>query len=192
MLKKMYDATLKLAAHPQAIWWLFLVAFAESFIFPVPQDVMMIPMILATPHRAWRIALVATLGSALGGIAGYGIGALLYESLGASIIGLYGYGSQYAAFQDWYTKWGVLLVAGGAFTPLPFKVITIASGAAGMSFPLFLLAAIPVRALRFFLIAGLLLRFGPAVRNLLERRLGLVTTVATLLVIAGFVALKWV
>lgn len=190
-MRGLYNRTLALAKHPKAIWWLGAVAFSESFFFPIPQDVMMIPMLLATPQRAWRIALVATLASAAGGIVGYMIGALLYETVGAAVINLYGYTAEYARFQGWYDQWGAWIVAGGAFTPIPYKVVTIASGAAGMSFPVFLVAALPLRALRFFLLAWLLKLSGPALRQLIERYFGWLTTAAFIIIVAGFAALAW-
>ena len=189
-LRALYDRTLALAAHPRALWWLAAVAFCESFIFPIPQDAMMIPMILATPRRAWRIAAVATAASAAGGLAGYAIGAGLYESVARPLLALYGYNAQYASFQHWYEIWGGLVVAAGAFTPLPYKVITIASGAAGMEIGPFLIAAVPARAVRFFLLAWLLARFGGAARRILERHFGLFCLLGFLLTLAGFALLR--
>ena len=128
MLYRMYDWTMGLAAHRHALWALAAVAFIESSIFPIPPDVLIIPMVLAARERAWRIAAVATVASVLGGLAGYGIGALLFETIGRPVLEFYGYMDKFAAFQARFAEWGAWIVAGVGFTPFPYKVITIASG----------------------------------------------------------------
>lgn len=178
------------SAHPGALWILAAVAFIESSVFPIPPDVMLIPMVLAARQRAWLIAGVCTLASVLGGLAGYAIGAVLWQGLGDPLLGLYGYQSQFAVFQGWYQDWGAWIVAGAGLTPFPYKVVTIASGAVHLDLGVFLVASVLSRGARFFLVAALLWRFGPALRGLLERRLGLVTLALFLAVAAGFAALK--
>lgn len=190
-LRSLYDWTMKMAAHPHAMWWLALIAFCESSFFPIPQDVMMIPMILAARDKAFKIALVATVASVTGGAAGYAIGAGLYETIGQSIIGFYGYAEKYATFQGWYQQWGEWIVAAGAFTPIPFKVITIASGAAEMDLTNFLAVSTLGRGARFFALAVLLWYFGAPIRRLIEERFGLITSLFFALVIGGFAALKF-
>ncbi|MDX1737641.1 MAG: YqaA family protein [Alphaproteobacteria bacterium] len=191
-LRRLYDWTMEMAAHPHALWFLALVAFAESSFFPIPQDVMMIPMILAAREKAFKIALVATIASVLGGGAGYMIGSGLYDVVGRPIIEFYGYGQKFDTFQGWYTQWGEWIVAAGAFTPIPYKVITIASGVAEMDIASFLSVSVVGRGLRFFALALLLWWFGDKIRNLIEQRFGLMTTLFFVLVIGGFVAIKFI
>ena len=191
-LRRLYDWTLDLAAHPHAIWWLALVAFAESSFFPIPQDIMMIPMILAAREKAFQIALVATIASVSGGVLGYFIGYGLYETVGQQIIALYGAAEKYATFQGWYQEFGNWIVAAGAFTPIPYKVITIASGAAEMDLASFTGISVIGRGSRFFMLAILLYYFGAPIRRLIEHRFGLMTTAFFVLVIGGFAALKLV
>ncbi|WP_259781912.1 YqaA family protein [Aestuariispira ectoiniformans] len=190
-LRSLYDWTMRMAAHPHAMWWLALIAFCESSFFPIPQDLMMIPMILAARERAFRIALVATIASVAGGMAGYAIGAGLYETVGQPIIAFYGYAEKYAVFQGWYHEWGAWIVAAGAFTPIPFKVITIASGAAEMDFSTFAIISAVGRGARFFIIAALLWHFGAPIRRLIEERFGLMSALFFALLIGGFAALKF-
>lgn len=191
-LRRLYDWTMELAAHRHAIWWLALLAFCESFFFPIPQDIMMIPMILAARSQAFKIALVATIASVSGGAAGYLLGAGLYETVGVAIIEFYGYADKYTTFQGWYDKWGEWIVAAGAFTPIPYKVITIASGAANMDFASFMGVSIVGRGARFLILAILLWHFGEPIRNFIEKRFGLMTTLFLVLLIGGFVAIKFI
>ncbi len=191
-LRRLYDWTMDLAAHPHALWYLAIIAFAESSFFPIPQDVMMIPMILASREKAFKIALVATIASVLGGGAGYYIGAGLYDVIGLPIIEFYGYTHKFDQFQGWYGEWGEWIVAAGAFTPIPYKVITIASGVAEMDLFNFMSVSVVGRGARFFLVAGLLWFFGEPIRRLIEERFGLVTTLFFVLVIGGFVAIKFI
>lgn len=191
-LRRLYDWTMNLAAHPQAIWWLALIAFCESSFFPIPQDIMMIPMILAAREKAFKIAAVATVASVTGGMAGYAIGAGLYETIGLKIIEFYGYAAKFSEFQSWYQDAGEWIVAAGAFTPIPYKVITIASGVAEMDFASFTGISVIGRGGRFFMLAALLFWFGAPIRNLIERHFGLMTTAFFVLVVGGFFALKLV
>ena len=191
-LRRLYDWTLDLAAHPHAIWWLALIAFAESSFFPIPQDIMMIPMILAAREKAFQIAFVAMVASVLGGIGGYLIGAGLYETIGQSIISFYGAEEKFTTFQGWYHEFGGWIVAAGAFTPIPYKVITIASGVMEMDLASFTGISIVGRGGRFFLLATALYYFGAPIRRLIEERFGLMTSAAFALLIGGFLALKFV
>jgi membrane protein YqaA with SNARE-associated domain len=177
-----------LAHGPRALPALAAVAFAESSFFPIPPDAMIIPMVLAEPRRAWWIAGVATAASVIGGIAGYAIGYYLYETLGQWLINLYGHQDGVAAFRAAYNEWGLWIILIKGLTPIPYKIVTIASGVAGFSFSAFVLASILTRGLRFFLVAGLLRIYGAPIRDFIERRLTLVTTVFILLVVGGFLA----
>ncbi|SEL56577.1 membrane protein YqaA, SNARE-associated domain [Roseivivax marinus] len=190
MLRRLYDRTLSYAEHPQALWVLAFVSFIESSFFPIPPDVLMIPMVLARPRRAWLIALVATLASVAGGVAGYAIGALAYEQLGQPILAALGKGDAMEVFATRFNEYGIWAVLIAGVTPFPFKVITIMSG--WSAFPLipFVLSALVARALRFFIVAGLLRVFGPPIRDFIERRLGLVFTLFCVALVGGFMVLR--
>lgn len=192
MIRRLYDWTLSLAARRDALVLLAVVAFLESSIFPIPPDVMILPMILAAPHNAWRIAGVATIASVLGGFAGYAVGMFLFDSIGQPLIELYGYADNFTEFQNLYQEWGAWIVFGAGLTPFPFKVITIASGAVALDPVVFGIAAILARGLRFYLEAALLWKFGSPIRSFVEDRLGLMTAIAFILLIGGFAALRWV
>lgn len=191
MLRYFYDRTLALAGHRHALGALFVVAFVESSIFPIPPDVLIIPMVLAAPTRAWRIALVCTLGSVLGGIAGYGIGYFLYETVGRPVLDFYGYAEKFKTFQGAYNDWGAWIVFGAGLTPFPYKVITIASGVTGLDPVVFITASLLSRGARFFLVAALLWKFGEPIRLFIERHLGKLTVLFFGLLLGGFVALKY-
>lgn len=191
MLRKLYDWTLEKAQSPASEKWLGAISFAESSFFPIPIDIMMIPMILADRLKAWRLATITLITSVLGGMAGYLIGALLFETIGQPIIDFYGYGDKFEAFQGHYTDYGILIVLIAGFTPIPFKVVTIASGVVGMNPLVFFLTSIPARGARFYLVAALLWKFGDPIRDFIEKRLGLVTTAVMVVGILGFVALKF-
>ncbi|MCG8559877.1 MAG: DedA family protein [Hyphomicrobiales bacterium] len=192
MLRRLYDWTMALAAHPRAPWALTGVAFVESSVFPIPPDVMLIPMVLAERMKAWAYAAMATVGSVLGGIAGYAIGFFLFELIGKPILAIYGYSDAFADFAQRYNDYGAWIVFIAGVTPFPYKVITIASGATQLNFLVFVVASVAARGLRFFLVSALLYWFGPPIRDFIERRLGLVTTVFLVLLIGGFVMLKYV
>lgn len=189
MLRALYDWTISLAQTRYALWALAAVAFIESSFFPIPPDVLMIPMIIARPTRAFVIAGVATVASVLGGLFGYYIGFALYETVGVQILQFYGkeaYFTEFAATYNSYGAWAVL-VAG--VTPFPYKVITIASGVTQLSLPVFIAASIVARALRFFLVAALLWKYGAPIRDFIERRLGLMFILFCILLIGGFAVL---
>ncbi|MBK0398350.1 DedA family protein [Limibaculum sp. M0105] len=190
MLRRTYDWILAQARTPHALWTLAVISFVESSVFPIPPDVLLIPMILAAPHRAWLIAGVCTLASVAGGMAGYAIGYFLFEQVGEPILGFYGYTEKFDVFRQSYNEWGAWAVLIAGVTPFPYKVITILSGVTALDIWVFTVASLIARALRFFLIAALLWKFGPAVRDFIERRLGLVFTVSMALLLGGFVVAK--
>ena len=186
MLQGLYNWTMRLADHPRALWALALVSFAESSFFPIPPDVLMIPMILARPSRAWLIALVALVSSVLGGLLGYAIGAFAFDTIGQPILAALGKADAMAEFNARFNDIGFWAVLGAGVTPFPFKVITIMSGWTAMPLGTFLATATLARGIRFFRVAALLWKFGAPVRLFIERRLGLVTTVFFVLLIGGF------
>lgn len=191
MIRKLYDWVLSLAGHRHAIWWLAAISFIESSVFPIPPDVLMIPMIVARPSRAFVIAAVALVASVLGGIAGYLIGALLFETLGQPILAFYGAESEFQTFADRYNDWGAWAVLIGGLTPFPYKVITILSGSTGLNFGVFVVASVVARGLRFFLVAALLWRYGAPIRDFIERRLGLMFVLFLVFLAGGFYAVKF-
>ena len=191
MLRRLYDWTMDLAGHRNALAALAFISFLESSIFPIPPDVLLIPMILAARERAWRIAAVCTLASVVGGVAGYGIGALLFETVGRPVVEFYGYLDRFQEFQARYEEWGAWIVAGAGFTPFPYKVITITSGVMHLDFGVFMIASIVSRGARFFLLAALLWYFGPPIRRFIERYLPQLTILFFLLLFGGFVALRY-
>ncbi|MDH3790940.1 MAG: VTT domain-containing protein, partial [Rhodospirillales bacterium] len=170
---------------------LALVAFIESSLFPIPPDILIIPMVLAARPRAWRIAAVATAASVLGGLLGYAIGAGLYETVGRPVLEFYGYGAKFEEFRGAYNDWGAWIVAGAGFTPFPYKVITIASGVTGLNLAVFMLASLVSRGARFFLLAALLWYFGPPVRRFIEANLPLLATLFFVLLFGGFLAIRY-
>jgi membrane protein YqaA with SNARE-associated domain len=186
MLRRIYDWCIDAAHKPYALWIMGAVAFAESSFFPIPPDVMLIPMSLARPQRAWLYALVCTATSVLGGIVGYAIGALLYDSLGHWLITLYGLSDKIDAFRASYAQWGALIIIGKGLTPIPYKLVTIASGFAGYNVGLFILCSIIARGGRFFIVAVLLNRYGDTIRAEIEKRLGLWVAIGAAVLVAGF------
>ena len=190
LLKLIYDWTMGLSSHRHAVRWLAAVSFAESSFFPIPPDVMLIPMILAQRARTWTFAALCTCASVLGGVAGYGIGFWIFESVGRPIVELYGYADEFSRFQGYYQAHGAWVVAVFALTILPYKVVTIASGVAVLEPISFITASVLGRGIRFFGVAALLWYFGPQIRSFIEARLGLVTTVFVVLLVAGFLIIK--
>ncbi|HSF64700.1 MAG TPA: YqaA family protein [Paracoccaceae bacterium] len=191
MIRSLYDWTIRLARHRHALWALAAVSFVESSVFPIPPDVLMIPMILAAPRRAFLIAAVATVASVLGGLLGYWIGAVAFDTLGRPVLEFYGKTENFAVFADNYNAWGAWAVLIAGVTPFPYKVITILSGSTGLSLPVFMLASVVARGLRFFLVAALLWRYGAPIRDFIERRLGLMFTLGVLLLLGGFAATRY-
>ena len=220
MLRRLYDWTLRLAGHRHAVGWLFALAVAEASFFPIPIEALLLPMMFAAPRRCWSLALIATVGSVLGGAIGYAIGAIFFDSIGAPLLshfagidpaavggiddsrlffdtvvtpiaGFFGVAMEYQAYLDDAGLIGALIVVAGGFTPLPFKVVTIAAGFAQLDFGLFLVAALASRGLRFAIEAALLAWFGPPIRDFIERRLALVAVLSFLVLVAAVVILKW-
>src|SRR5215203_5145162 len=188
MLRRIYDWCIASAGKPHASWIMGLVSFAESSFFPVPPDSMLIPLALARPDRAWAYATLCTWTSVAGGLLGYFIGAVLYDSVGQWLIGLYGYGDKVEAFREAYAKWGTWIILLKGLTPIPYKIVTITSGFAGYNLLLFILLSFVARGIRFYAVAFLLSRYGPQARAMIEERLGLWTSLGALVVIAGIIA----
>ena len=186
MLRGLYDWTLAQAQSPHALWVLAVVAFVESSFFPIPPDVLMIPMIIARPSKAFVIAGVATVASVLGGLFGYFIGWGFFELIGQPIFDFYGKADSVAEFQERFNAYGAWAVLIAGVTPFPFKVITIMSGVTGLSLPIFIVSSIIARSLRFFIVAGLLWKFGEPIRDFIEKRLGLMFIIFCALLIGGF------
>jgi len=191
MLRALYDWVLRLSAHRRAPVALAGVSFAESSFFPIPPDAMLIPMCLARPDKAYRYALICTIASVLGGILGYLIGYYLFEALAQPVLRAYGYADALIRFQEWYDRWGALVILIKGLTPIPYKIVTIASGAAKFDFLIFLAASIATRGARFFLVAALIRRFGAPIQEFIEKRLTLVTTAAAAAIVLGFLALRY-
>jgi len=190
MLKNTYDWLMRLAAGKNAPVALGAVSFAESSFFPIPPDVMLVPMVLADRSKAWWYATLATVTSVLGGIAGYAIGFYLLELVGKPLLAFYGKADGLAAFTQMFTDYGAIILLTKGMTPIPYKVLTISAGVAHMNLFTFIGASIVARAMRFFLVAGLLYYFGEPIRAFIEKRLVLVTTVVAVSIIGGFIALK--
>ncbi len=191
MLRKLYDWTMALAAHTHARRALAVVAFAESSFFPIPPDVMLIPMIVARRAQAWLLAMIASVSSVLGGLAGYAIGYFVFTAVGLPILEFYGQTAAFDRFREVYQEYGAWIVFAFGLTPLPFKLITIASGAIKLNLLVFVLSSMAARSLRFFAVAGLLYWMGPPIRDFIERRFGLAVSVFTILLFAGFVAVRY-
>lgn len=191
MLRRLYDWTMAQAVTPHAMLTLAIVAFVESSVFPIPPDVLIIPMVLAARDKAWRVAMVCTAASVVGGFAGYGIGMFLFDQVAEPILRFYGYMAKFSAFQELYNHWGAWIVFGAGVTPFPYKVITIASGMTGLDPLVFGVASVLARGLRFFFIAWLLWKFGAPIRAFIEAHLGKLATIFFALLIGGFVALKF-
>jgi membrane protein YqaA with SNARE-associated domain len=185
LLRRLYDACVAAADKPHALATLIAVAFAESSFFPIPPDAMLIPMSLARPDRAFRFAFWCTLASVTGGIAGYAIGALLYDSVGAWLIQLYGYGDKVEGFRAAYAQWGAWIILLKGLTPIPYKIVTITSGFAGYNFGLFVVLSLITRGARFYVLAFLLHRYGESARHIIEKRLGLWTAVLAAVLVIG-------
>ena len=191
MLRPLYNWTMRLAGHRHALWALAGIAFIESSVFPIPPDVLLIPMILAARDKAWLYAGVAAIASVLGGLAGYAIGMGLFEAVGRPLLSFYGYEAAFIEFQGMYEEHGAWIVFTAGITPFPYKVITIASGVVALSLPTFIIASVLARGLRFYIEAALLWWFGPPIRAFIEKRLALITTIFVVLLVGGFVAIKF-
>ncbi len=191
MLRRLYDWMMAKAAHAKATHALFWIAFVESSVFPIPPDVMLIPMILANRAKAWLLATICTVGSVIGGIAGYAIGYFLLEYAGRPILEFYGFADKFQDAARMFNEWGVWILIAKGWTPFPYKVLTISAGAFSMPLVPFLLASVVARAMRFYLVAALLYWFGNPIREFIETRLSLVTTLFLVVLVSGFVAIKF-
>ncbi len=186
MLRASYNRLMALAASPQGPWWLALEAFCEGVFFPIPPDLMLMPMVLARRDRAWLYALIVLVASLCGGTVGYGVG-MAFESVGRAILALTGTsGAGVDAFMTTYRKWGVLVIA----LPIPYKLTAIVSGMTHFSYPVFIAASAAIRGARFFLVAALVRRYGAPIQGFIEKRLALVVSAVALAIVGGFLLLK--
>ncbi len=192
MLRRLYNWTMSLAGRRHAGWALAAVAFAESSFFPVPPDILLVPLVLANRRKAWQFAGVCTLASVVGGVFGYMIGAFLYDTLGAWLMNLYGYTDRLEQFRQAYAEWGAWIILIKGMTPIPYKIVTIASGFAGYDLGWFIVLSLITRAIRFYLVAGLLYFYGEPVRSFIEKRLELVTAGFAVILVGGFVIARYV
>ena len=186
MLKNLYNWTLSLAQSRHAPLALGLVAFAESSFFPIPPDALLVPMSVAQPKKAWTYALICTLGSVLGGVLGYAIGALLFDSVGQWLINLYGYGEKMGALKTFYDEYGAWFILLKGLTPIPFKLVTIVSGVLHYNFALFVLLCLVTRGARFFILALLMNKFGEPIKAALEKYFGWFLLILAVSVVGGF------
>ena len=191
MIYRLYSRTLAVAAHRHAMAALALIAFAESSFLPLPPDILLVPMTLAQPRRAWLIAAVCTIASVAGGYVGYAIGYFLFDTIGLRVLEFYHMMDKYEAFKTAFAEWGAWIIVVKGLTPIPYKLVTIASGAAQFDLATFTLASLVSRSLRFFLLAALLWRFGEPIRDFIERRLMLVTSMIAAVLVGGFVVLRY-
>jgi membrane protein YqaA with SNARE-associated domain len=191
MMRRLYDWMMRSAGDKRAPHALFWVSFIESSVFPIPPDVMLVPMILADRAKAWWYATIATAGSVIGGILGYAIGYFLFAYIGEPILNLYGYAGKFQDAAKLFNDWGAWILIAKGWTPFPYKVLTIAAGAFQMAIVSFIVASIVARSMRFYLVAALLYFFGEPIRDFIERRLTLVTTAFVVLLVGGFVAIKF-
>jgi len=192
MIRALYDWVFRLAEHRRATWALATISFVESSVFPIPPDVLLIPMVLAKRHRWVFYASICTIASILGAFLGYFIGAFLFETIGEPILAFYGREDSFAKVAEWYNTWGGWGVLFAAITPFPYKVLTIFSGATGLDIVTFFVVSVIGRGLRFFIVSALLYWVGDPIREFIEKRLGLMFTLALALLIGGFVAVKFV
>ena len=187
-----YDYMINLASREKALYFLFVVAFIESSFFPIPPDVMLIPMVLATPSKAWKIAGVATVASVLGGYFGYIIGVYFFDLIAKPVLAFYGYLHQFDVFKDYYHQWGAWIVFGAGVTPFPYKVVTIASGVVHLDIWVFGIASVIARGMRFYLVAWLLKKYGEPMKIFIEKNLGVLSVLFLLLLVGGFAAIKFI
>ena len=192
MLRRAYEWCIAAADRPYALWLMGAIAFAESSVFPIPPDAMLIPMSLAHPKRAWSYATVCTLASVAGGVLGYAIGAYLYDTVGHWLIQLYGYGNKVEAFREAYARWGSLIILLKGLTPIPYKIVTITSGFAGYDLKLFIVFSFIARGLRFYLEAFLFNRYGAKARVIIEERLAFWFTLGLVVLVAGIIAALYI
>jgi membrane protein YqaA with SNARE-associated domain len=191
VIARLYSRTLAMAAHRHAMLAMALISFAESSFLPLPPDFLLVPMTLAQPRRAWLLATVCTVTSVLGGYVGYAIGYFLFDALGRPLFELYHLMDKYEAFKAAFAQWGAWIIVIKGLTPIPFKLVTIASGAAQFNLWAFTMASLVSRALRFFVLAALLWRYGEPIRDFIERRLMLVTSLVAAALVGGVLVLRY-
>ena len=191
MLRALYNWTMSFAAHRNAKWALAGVSFTESSFFPIPPDVLLVPMVLANRDKAWQFAGICTIASVIGGILGYAIGALLYDTVGAWLMNLYGYTDKLEQFRQSYVEWGAWIILIKGLTPIPYKIVTIASGFAGYDLAWFVVLSVITRAARFYMVAALLYYYGEPVRGFIEKRLELVMAAFAIILVGGFVVVRY-
>lgn len=189
-VRRIYDEIIHLSSSKYAVFWLFAIAFVESSFFPIPPDIMLIPMILAMPEKAWKFAFIATIGSVIGAYLGYAIGSLCFDLIAVPILNFYNVMDKFNEFKDMYHQYGAWIVFGAGITPFPYKIITIASGVVHLNLIVFTLASIIARGLRFYLIAWLLYKFGAPMKNFIEKNLGWLSILFFVLLVGGFMLLK--
>lgn len=192
MLKRLYDWVLHWAETPYGIWALFFLAFAESSFFPIPPDVLLIALAISIPKKSFRFALVCSIGSVMGGAFGYFLGLQFMEFIGQPIIAFYGAHDKFDYMRQLYNKYDAWAVAVAGFTPIPYKVFTIAAGACEINFSIFILASLLSRSARFFIIGGLIFAFGAPIKSFIDRYFNILAIAFTVLLIMGFIAIKWV
>ena len=192
MFNTLYKKCLNLAAHKSSKYYLALVSFVESSFFPIPPDILLIPMIIAKRVKAWMYAFICTFSSVLGGVAGYAIGYFFYNSIGVLIIDAYHLSNSFNVFESYYNEYGILIVLGAGFTPFPFKFITIASGVFNLNIFLFIITAIIARGLRFYLLAGLLFVFGEKIKVLIDKYFNILAFIFFILLIGSVLLIKFI
>ncbi len=192
MLRRMYDWVIRWAETPYGDWALFLIAFSESSFFPIPPDVLLIALGIAIPKKSFRYALLCSVGSVLGGCFGYLIGWQFMAGFGDKIINLYGFGDKYAYIQDLFIKYDAWAIGIAGFTPIPYKIFTIAAGTFKINFTVFLIASVISRSARFFVVGGLIYYFGPKIQGFINKYFDILAVVFTILLIAGFVIIKYI
>ncbi|WP_448188595.1 YqaA family protein [Azospirillum sp. sgz301742] len=190
MLKRLYDWAMEKAASKNSRGWLAAVSFAESSFFPLPPDILLIPMVLADRRNAWRIATLCTVASVVGGIVGYMIGYFLYETIGRWVIDFYHLGERFEVLRQTFVEYGAQIIIIKGMTPIPFKLLTITAGVARLDLWVFIGASILSRSMRFFLVTALLYWFGTPIRDFIEKRLTLVTSVFAIALVGGFLVVK--
>jgi len=192
LIRRFYDWGMEWVQRPYGVWILFLLAVAESSFFPIPPDVFLIVLAIGTPKRAFRYAAVCSAGSVLGGMLGYGLGLLFMDSVGHRIIDFYGLTDKFAVAGELYRQYDAWAVGAAGFTPIPYKLFTITAGAFHIDFPTFVLASVVSRSARFFMVAGFIYRFGAPVRYFIERYFNLLTILFLVLLVLGYLLIKWV
>ena len=190
ILRKLYDWTLEKSKSPKAVWFLSLVSFTESSIFPIPPDIILIPMIIAKRINAFFYAFICTISSVIGGVAGYCIGFFFFNSIGLLIVNYYGLHNQFTNFETYYQAYGIWIVLGAGFTPFPFKVITIASGLFQLNFFIFIISSLLSRGARFYLVAGLIFLFGESIKNFIDKYFNFLTILFFILLIGGILIIR--